>query len=136
MAARSPITIAHEGASMVRKVTTYLMFTGQAADALALYTDVFPESENSLRDGPVYMADWSLAGHDVLLVDSPPVHEFTFTPSVSLFVDFDDAAALDAAFGKLSDDGQVMMPLDNYGFSQRFGWVSDRFGVSWQLNLP
>ncbi|WP_321488949.1 VOC family protein [uncultured Hyphomonas sp.] len=121
---------------MIRKVSTYLMFTGQAADALALYTDVFPQSESSVRDGPVYMADWRLAGHDVMLVDSPPVHDFTFTPSTSLFVEFEEAAALDAAFAKLSDGGSVMMPLDNYGFSQRFGWVADRFGVSWQLNLP
>lgn len=121
---------------MIRKVSTYLMFTGQAADALALYTGVFPESKSSVRDGPVYMADWSLAGHDVMLVDSPPVHDFTFTPSTSLFVDFDDETRLEAAFGKLSEDGQVMMPLDDYGFSRRFGWVSDRFGVSWQLNLP
>ncbi|MCA8891578.1 MAG: VOC family protein [Hyphomonas sp.] len=121
---------------MIRKVSTYLMFTGQAAEALALYTDVFPESEASVRDGPVYMADWRLAGHDVMLVDSPNVHDFTFTPSTSLFVDFGDAAALDAAFAGLSEGGQVMMPVDNYGFSQRFAWVSDRFGVSWQLNLP
>ena len=121
---------------MVRNVSTYLMFTGQAADALALYTDVFPESESSVRDGPVYMADWRLGGQDVMLVDSPSVHDFTFTPSTSLFVEFEDPAALDAAFAKLSDGGRVMMPVDTYGFSQRFGWLSDRFGVSWQLNLP
>ena len=121
---------------MACKVSTYLMFTGQAADALALYTDVFPESEASVREGPVYMADWRLGGHDVMLVDSPPVHDFTFTPSTSLFVEFEDSAALDAAFAKLSEGGQVMMPVDNYGFSRRFGWLADRFGVSWQLNLP
>jgi predicted 3-demethylubiquinone-9 3-methyltransferase (glyoxalase superfamily) len=121
---------------MIRNVSTYLLFTGEAAEALALYMDVFPQSESSVRDGPVYMADWRLAGHDVMLVDSPPVHDFTFTPSMSLFVDFEDAAALDAAFAKLSDGGSVMMPVDNYGFSQRFGWVADRFGVSWQLNQP
>ena len=121
---------------MVRKVSTYLMFTGQAAEALALYADVFPDSRSSVREGPVYMADWSLGGHDVMLVDSPPVHDFTFTPSTSLFVEFEDAAALDAAFAKLSEGGAVMMPIDNYGFSRRFGWLADKFGVSWQLNLP
>ena len=120
---------------MIRSASTYLMFTGQAADALALYTGVFPESTSSVRPGPVYMADWNLAGHNVMLVDSPPVHDFTFTPSTSLFIEFEDAASLDAAFGTLSEGGKVFMPLDNYGFSQRFGWIADKFGVSWQLNL-
>lgn len=119
----------------VNRVSTYLMFEGKAAEALALYTNVFSESESSLRDGPIYMAEWRLAGHEVLLVDSPAEHEFTFTPSASLFVEFDDADAQEAAYDALSEDGQVMMPLANYGFSHRFGWVADRFGVSWQLNL-
>jgi predicted 3-demethylubiquinone-9 3-methyltransferase (glyoxalase superfamily) len=119
----------------VSRVSTYLMFEGKAADALALYANVFPESQSSLRHGPVYMAEWRLAGHEILLVDSPAKHEFTFTPSTSLFVEFDDADAQKAAYDALSEGGQVMMPLDHYGFSQRFGWVADRFGVSWQLNL-
>ena len=63
-------------------------------------------------------------------------HAFTFTPSFSLFVDFTSADTLDAAFGNLSEYGTILMPLDNYGFSRRFGWCNDRFGVSWQLNLP
>ena len=63
-------------------------------------------------------------------------HAFTFTPSISLFVDCRSAAMLDAAFAQLADGGHVYMRIANYGFSQRFGWCSDRFGVSWQLNLP
>jgi uncharacterized glyoxalase superfamily protein PhnB len=51
-------------------------------------------------------------------------------------VDFDTGAQLERVFGVLSQPGQILMPLDNYGFSRRFGWVNDRFGVSWQLNLP
>ena len=119
----------------VSRVSTYLMFEGNAAEALALYSRVFPDSQSSLRDGPVYMAEWRLAGHEVLLVDSPAKHEFTFTPSISLFIEFNDPEKQAAAFEALSEGGQVMMPLDNYGFSQRFAWVADRFGVSWQLNL-
>lgn len=46
-----------------------------------------------------------------------------------------DEAELDRAFARLSEGGQVLMPVGNYGFSSKFGWVSDRFGVSWQLNL-
>ena len=47
----------------------------------------------------------------------------------------DTAEELDAAFASLSADGRVYMPINNYGFSKRFGWCADRFGVSWQLNL-
>ena len=70
------------------------------------------------------------------MIDSPPVHDFDFTPSISLFVDFESDETLETAFAKLSETGKIMMPLDDYGFSKRFGWLSDKFGVSWQLNLP
>ena len=63
-------------------------------------------------------------------------HDFTFTPAMSLFVDCDNTEELERAFAALSEGGKVFMPLDDYGFSKRFGWCSDRFGVSWQLNLP
>jgi predicted 3-demethylubiquinone-9 3-methyltransferase (glyoxalase superfamily) len=67
--------------------------------------------------------------------DSPVKHGFSFTPSSSTFVDFDSPAELERVFGLLSEGGQVLTPLANYGFSERFGWLNDRFGVSWQLNL-
>jgi predicted 3-demethylubiquinone-9 3-methyltransferase (glyoxalase superfamily) len=67
--------------------------------------------------------------------DSPVKHQFSFTPASSTFIDFDSVAELERVFSVLSAGGQVLMPLDNYGFSQRFGWVNDRFGLSWQLNL-
>ncbi len=82
------------------------------------------------------MAHFDLNGHRLMFSDSYAKHEFTFTPSISLFVDFASGEELDSAFAKLANEGRVFMPLDNYGFSRRFGWCSDRFGVSWQLNLP
>jgi len=62
-------------------------------------------------------------------------HGFTFTPSISIFVDCENTTELEEAFKQLSEGGEVLMPLDNYGFSTKFGWVNDRFKVSWQLNL-
>ena len=122
------------------------MFQGDAQAALDLYSSVFDDLK--VRDieryaegegvpaGSFKLANVTLAGHELVVFDSPPVHEFTFTPSISIFVDFDSVDEADAAFAKLSDGGQVMMPLDDYGFSARFAWVADRFGVSWQLNVP
>jgi len=68
--------------------------------------------------------------------DSPAPHNFTFTPAISLFVTCETEEELGRLYAALLEDGEVAMPLGEYGFSRRFGWVVDRFGVSWQLNLP
>ena len=130
---------------MARKVTTHLMFTGSAEEAMTLYVSLFGDSEIKQierygpgemgAEGSVKRADFVLAGREFLCIDSPVKHAFTFTPSMSLFVECESEAELEAAFARLSDGGGVLMPLDNYGFSTRFGWLTDRFGVSWQLNL-
>ncbi len=97
--------------------------------------EIYGEGEEG-PPGTIRLARVSFGEHALIVIDSPPVHAFDFTPSVSLFVDFDDPPALERAFEQLSEDGKVLMPLGAYGFSQRFGWLSDAFGVSWQLNLP
>jgi len=131
---------------MVEKVTPFLMFEGKAQAALELYVSLVPGAavtriarygpEGPGREGEVSQAAFTLAGREFICMDSPVHHAFSFTPSVSLFVDCADAAELDRLFAGLSEGGEVLMPLDDYGFSRRFGWVNDRFGVSWQLNLP
>jgi predicted 3-demethylubiquinone-9 3-methyltransferase (glyoxalase superfamily) len=60
--------------------------------------------------------------------DSPPVHNWDFTPAVSIFVECKDEEELQRLYSKLSENGQVAMPLDNYGFSQKFGWVLTGLG--------
>ena len=130
---------------MARKVTTHLMFEGVAEEAMNFYVSLFGDSEiKQLKrygpgemgaEGTVMQATFTLAGRDFICIDSPVKHAFTFTPSISLFVECESEAELEAAFSRLSDGGRVLMPLDNYGFSTRFGWLTDRFGVSWQLNF-
>lgn len=121
------------------------MFTGDANAALEFYAAVFPEFhvQRVERYGPgepgpegtVKRADVAFGEHALVVIDSPVKHAFTFTPAMSLFVDCDTEAHLDAAFERLVQGGRVYMPVADYGFSRRFGWCSDRFGVSWQLNL-
>ena len=67
--------------------------------------------------------------------DSPVHHGFTFTPSISMFVDCDSEEEIDRLFAALLDGGQVMMELAEYAFAAKFAWVVDRFGASWQLSL-
>ena len=78
---------------------------------------------------------FTLNGQQFMCIDSPVQHAFSFTPSMSLFVRCDSEEDIDAVFAKLSQDGQILMPLGEYPFSRKFAWVSDRFGVSWQLSL-
>ena len=131
---------------MVTSVRPFLMFQGRAEEAMKLYVATIPDSEvveiarygagEAGAEGSVKLAVVRLAGQNVMCIDSPARHAFDFTPSFSLFVDCVSEAELDRIFGTLSDGGGVLMPLGNYGFSRRFGWLNDRFGVSWQLNLP
>ena len=124
----------------------FLMFQGgKAQAALDLYFATFPDSRmvrverySEGEPGPVgtiKVAVFTLCGREYMCSDSPIEHNFSFTPSFSTFVEFDSLEDLERAFAVLSEGGEVLMPLDNYGFSQKFGWVNDRFGVSWQLNL-
>jgi len=126
---------------------TFLTFQdGAAAAALDFYRDVFEDFElieihryGRGDIGPqntVKVAKFRLAGSDFGCADSPISHEWGFTPAVSLWIDCNHDDELQLLFDRLSDGGQVFMPLDSYGFSTRFGWVGDRFGVTWQLNLP
>jgi len=103
-------------------------------DSRMIRVERYAEGELGLA-GSIKVAVFTLCGREFMCSDSPIKHGFTFTPSSSTFVEFDSVAELERVFGILSNGGEVLMPLDNYGFSERFGWVNDRFGVSWQLNF-
>lgn len=128
-----------------KKITPLLMYEGQAEEAMKLYTSSFDGSEIiDIRrygpDGPgtegtVEQAVFTLAGESFMAMDSTEEHEFTFTPSISLFVQCESEDEIDKLFDGLSENGDVPMPLDSYPFSRKFGWVEDEYSVSWQLNL-
>jgi len=130
----------------MQKVTTFLMFEGQAEEAMELYTSLFPNSEivaitrygpgEEGPEGTVQHATFTLNGQPFMAIDSYVQHGFTFTPSMSLYVTCETDAEVDRLYQILSEGGQVMMPLDAYPFSAKFAWLADRFGVSWQLSLP
>lgn len=81
-------------------------------------------------------ATFSLAGQQLMCIDSTMAHEFGFTPAMSLYVQCETEDEIGRLHKALSEEGQELMPLGSYGFSAKFGWLVDRFGVSWQLNLP
>lgn len=129
---------------MARQIRIHLMFEGSAEEAMNFYVGLIPGSrvleskryKSGEHKGKLELGLFSLGGREFICFNSPLKHGFGFTPSMSIFVDCESDAELDRLFAALAEGGEVRMPLDNYGFSSRFGWVSDRFGVSWQLNLP
>ena len=128
-----------------QKIRTFLMFSGKAEEAMNLYTSCFDKSEiititryganEDGKEGTVLQATFSLHGQLFMCIDSYIEHAFTFTPAISLYVTCCTEDEIDRVFQKLSQDGKVLMPLTTYPFSEKFGWIEDRFGVSWQLTL-
>ena len=130
--------------------TPCLLFVGEqcgrAEEAMRFHTSLFGNSriieidryaarEGADAEGTVKHATFSLNGQQFMAQDSGLQHNFTFTPAMSIFVNCETETEIAALFGKLSEGGQVLMPLANHPFSKKFGWLNDRFGVSWQLNL-
>lgn len=128
------------------KVLPFLMFQdGKAEEAMNYYTSLIEDSEitsivryganESGDEGTVMQATFTLKGQEFMCIDSNAKHAFSFTPSLSIYVVCDTEEEINSLYEELLKDGQALMPIGDYGFSQRFGWVNDRFGVSWQLNL-
>ncbi len=127
------------------KITTFLMFDGRAEEAMSFYSSLFDNSKileitcygpnQAGAEGTVMHARFSLAGQEFMCIDSSVKHGFTFTPAISLYVNCSTAQEVDRLYERLSQGGQVLMPLDSYPFSDRFCWIADKFGVSWQLTL-
>jgi len=128
------------------KIVPTLWFDTEARAAVEFYTALFPNSGirytamlHDTPSGAVDIVSFQLAGQpfQAFSAGSP----FKFNPSISFIVNFDPAQDprarehLDALWHALSEGGQVLMPLEEYFFSQRYGWVQDRYGLSWQLIL-
>lgn len=129
---------------MIRTIEPQLMFTGSAAEAMTVYVRAFDGAileehryppDHPTQAGQILRARLRLGTLTLACIDAPDVHDFTFTPSVSLFVELRSARELDALLDTLGAGGTVLMPVGDYGFSERFVWFNDRFGVSWQLNV-
>ena len=137
----------------MQKITPHLWFDKEAKEAAKLYASIFPASKvistTTLHDTPSGDSDivsFELWGQKFMAISAGPY--FKFNPSVSFIVNFDpllfDRASspkkearekIDRVWEKLSEGGTVLMPLDKYPFSERYGWLQDKYGLSWQLML-
>lgn len=131
----------------MQKIIPHLWFDNQAEEAVSLYTSMFENSKtlNITRYGKagaevsgrlensVMTVTFQLDGQEFIALNGGPT--FNFTPAISFFVNCGTEQEIDALWEKLSDGGETLMSLSSYPFSDRFGWLNDNFGVSWQLNL-
>lgn len=129
-----------------QKIVPHLWFDKEAKEAAEFYISLFPDSKvtniTALHDTPsgdYDVVSFELSGQKFMAISAGPL--FKFNPSVSFIVNFDpsrDKSArenIDALWEKLSAGGTALMPLDTYPFSKRYGWVRDKYGLSWQLIL-
>ncbi|WP_366655283.1 VOC family protein [Fodinicurvata sp. EGI_FJ10296] len=131
----------------MQKITPHLWFDREAEDAARLYASLFPDSAigtvsrygktgqevHGQPEGQAMTVPFTLAGYDMLGLNGGP--HFRFTPAISFFVTLETEEAVNAIWSGLVADGTVLMPLDRYDWSEKYGWLSDRYGVSWQIAL-
>jgi predicted 3-demethylubiquinone-9 3-methyltransferase (glyoxalase superfamily) len=127
-------------------ITPHLWFDTEAKDAAEFYTSLFAHSHvtqvTTLHDTPSGDSDivsFTLRGQAFMAINAGPL--FHFNPSVSFMVNFDPSRekdareTIDVVWEKLLPGGTVLMPIQEYPFSKRYGWIQDKYGLSWQLIL-
>jgi len=107
-----------------------LWFDGKAREAAEFYCSVFQDTRITSENPLVVILE--VAGQKMMFLNGGP--HFTINPSISFFMTCETIEEVDQAWEKLTQDGLVMMPLDKYPWSEKYGWIQDKFGVSWQIS--
>jgi predicted 3-demethylubiquinone-9 3-methyltransferase (glyoxalase superfamily) len=128
---------------MSQKITPFLWFDTEALDAAKFYTSIFPNSkihgqEQFENSGPdenqtVQIVSFNLNGLEMQAMNAGPL--FKFNPSISLFVKCKTREEVDDYYNKLIEGGSALMALGKYDWSDHYGWVADKYGLTWQIML-
>lgn len=116
---------------MKELITPCLWFDNHAREAASLYCKLFPGARIVVQS-PI-VTEIEVAGQHITLLDGGPMYRPN--PSISLYYTCDTEEEINSIWETFSSDGFILMPLDKYPWSEKYGWVSDRFGISWQLAL-
>ncbi len=124
----------------MRAAMPFLTFEGRAFEALEYYKEVFHHFDiiqmvNYTDSNKIQQAIIRIGDMHLMLGDSDVPSEFTFTPSMSVYIECEDMNEIELLYRKLKKNGAIHIPLDDYNMSKRYAWIQDQFGVSWQLNL-
>ena len=117
---------------MTEQIYPCLWFDTQAKAAAEFYCSVFPNSKIT-HESPI-VVHWELNGKKIMGLNGGPV--FKINPSISLYVNCGSVNATNEIWNKLIEGGKALMPIDKYPWSERYGWLQDKFGMTWQLTAP
>ncbi len=124
----------------MQKITPHIWFDTQAKEACTLYTTLFPDSKitnvttiNGTPSGDADIVNFKLAGQDFMAISAGPY--FKCNPSISLFVVCTDEAEIEKIWNTLIEGGKALMPYATYPWAKKYGWLQDKYGLSWQLSL-
>lgn len=122
----------------MQKIIPHLWFDKEAGEAAEFYSRVFPDSSVTMKSvvkdtpsGDSEMVAFTIMGYNFMAISAGPI--FKINPSISFHVKCTSVEQVNEIWEKLSTDGKVMMKLGEYPFSKRYGWVQDKYGVSWQI---
>ncbi len=124
----------------MKKITPHLWFDKEAKEAAAFYATLFPDSKvksvqtlTGTPSGDTDIVSFDLAGQPFMAISAGPI--FKFNPSISMFTVFDSEAEIDEVWNKLVEGGKVLMEYQAYPWAKKYGWLEDRYGLSWQLSM-
>ena len=124
--------------TIMEKITPHLWFDNNAEEAAKFYTSIFKDSKiknmttlHNTPSGTVDIFTIDLLGQEFTLISAGPL--FKFNPSVSFLVVCSTKEEVDELWGNLSEGGTALMELGKYPFSEKYGWVQDKYGLSWQV---
>lgn len=127
-------------------ISNSLWFDREAEEAAKFYTSIFPGSKmitvlkygkegyeiHGGKEGTVMLAEFELCGEKFVGINGGPL--FKFNPSISFFVVCETVAETDKLWNALIEGGSVMMPYQKYDWSEKYGWLTDQYGLSWQIS--
>lgn len=116
---------------MKEKITPCLWFNGQGQEAAALYCAVFADAK--VTDQSPFVTGINVSGQNITLLDGGP--KYKPTPAISFYYVCEKHEELDRIWNELSKEGTILMPLDKYPWGEKYGWLNDKYGISWQLSL-
>lgn len=123
----------------MQKIIPHLWFDKEAKEATAFYASLFQDSEvknittiTGTPSGDCDIVTFALAGQEFMAISAGPY--FKFNPSISLFAVFDNEAEIEAVWNKLIDGGKALMAYETYPWAHKYGWLQDKYGLSWQLS--
>jgi predicted 3-demethylubiquinone-9 3-methyltransferase (glyoxalase superfamily) len=123
----------------MQKIYTHLWFDKEAKEASKFYTSLFPNSSihnvrtiTNTPSGDCDIVSFKLSGRDFMAISAGPI--FKFNPSISMFVTFENEEEINKVWNKLLEGGNILMPFQKYSWAHKYGWIQDKYGLSWQLS--